>query len=348
MNEDSSTANQDDKPSFATENDLDFVMSEEREQEFINETLGLTTPTKESTNDSGSTDTSTNGEPAKEDSSTDTTDTGTAEETKDTTDTETKPTVTEEKPSTPEVPLAVKTDDLWLEVEKTITDEDGNTKTEKIKLVYDPEDPTTFIPEDFTFKNDKQLADILEAKAEMASLYKERKNEIDSKLKEVEEVKTSEQKQQEQLASWDAEIQDLIDNGVLTAPKAKPEDKNFLEDESVKQIDAVFKFMAAQNEERSKSGKAPIVSFGTAFTLYQKDANEKAQADAEKKEQADAKKKAALIGGSSASGAAEQRTYRPGSYSSIYDVPVDLQLIFQANCDMFVKTALQLITEGLF
>lgn len=329
MTDTANTANEGEKPSFATANDLDFEMTPEQEEAFVKETLNfgepVTEPKQTETKEENDDASGANGDDEQpKDADEDKPAAPTEDEAKDAPASETKTPVEEEKPTEADVPLELKTDDLWIEVEKVTTDEDGNQKIEKVKLVYDPEDPSAFIPDDFTFKSDKQLADILEAKAEMANLYKERKAEVDTKQAEAEQTKTIEQKQQEQLATWDAEIQDLIDNGILNAPKAKPEDKDFLEDESVKQIDAVFKFMAEQNEQRTKDGKPPIVSFGTAYTLYQKDVAAKAEANAEKEEQEAAKKKAALIGGSSASGAAEQKAYKPGSYSSIYEIPIDV------------------------
>lgn len=303
---------------YATANDLDFVMTEEEEQAFINETLGIGAPKNE--------DNSNNTPAAKEEPiSAPASDPALKEEAKDQTPPETKPPVEEEKPTTPDVPVTPQTDDLWIEVEKVITDEEGNQKTEKIKLVYDPEDPASFIPDDFTFKSDKQLADILESKQEMANLFKERKSEIETKQAEVETAKTTEEKQAAQIEAWDLEIQDLIDSGVIEAPKAKPEDKNFLEDPSVKEIDAVFKFMKEQNETRLQEGKTQISSFGTAFTMYTNQQSKLQAEAAEKKDQEDAKRKAALIGGASASGSTAQKGYKAGSYSSIYDVPIDLE-----------------------
>ena len=326
MTDTASTANEDEKPSFATENDLDFEMTEEREQEFINETLGLNQPVKseekeeEDAKDAGTDDKSDDDDKDDTDPADDTKDEAGKEEE----DAEVKPTVKEEEPSDPELPLEVQTDDLWIEVDKVTLDDDGNEKTEKVKLVYDPKDPSTFIPDDFRFKSDKQLADILEAKAEMATLYKERNAEVESKTQEQTQAEQAQQAKDDQLASWDEEIADLIENKIIPEPKVKPGEKGFLEDESIKQIDAVFKYMTVTNEERTKDGKPLIKSFGTAFTMYQNDAKVKAEAEAKKADQAEAKKKASLVGGSSAGGTEPAKGYKPGSYSSIYDIPIDV------------------------
>ncbi len=302
---------------YQNPNDLATEMSAEEEQAFVNETLGLGEKQDVNPEPPASTD-----EPAKG-----TEGTQNAEEQK-TAEPESKepakpeaPAAVEPEPTKPTELEPVRTDDLWVEVEKIVTDEEGNKSVEKVKLVFDPADPGTFIPDDFAFKSDKQLAEILEAKQEMANLYKERSTEFEAKQAEA----SSEQQRAEQLASWDAEVQDLIESGILEAPKAKVGDKDFLEDPSVQKIDAIFKFMAEANDQRVKDGKFPIRSFGTAFTMYTNDQNVKAEAEAKAKEIADTKAKGALIGGSSAAsaGGGERPTYVAGSAANIWQVPVE-------------------------
>ncbi len=318
MTDTANSANNDETPpSYATENDLDFEMTPEQEQAFINETLGLNAP-KESEEDGSK---SSNDDEKPND---DTPAPKVEEEAPAPKDPEVTPPAPKEESSDTDVPLEVQTDDLWIEVEKVITDDEGNQTTEKVKLVYDPENPSSFVPDDFTFKSDKQLSEILEAKFEMANLYKDRKTEIDSKLAEKTQAETAIKTQEKQLAAWDDEIADLIESGVLEAPKVKPDDPKFKEDPTAQKLDAVFKYLAETNSKRAEEGKTPIRSFGTAFSMFEKVEAEKAAEEAKKLDNENAKKKASLIGGSSASGGTEVAAYKPGSYSSIYDVPIDV------------------------
>lgn len=339
-NDDKSADNAaDDKPNYQTENDLDFEMSEEREQEFINETLGIdntTPPDKSDDNDK-------KGEGKVDDDKDDTKDNNKADPDKSADDTneeagknkqdKTAGTEADKGDSSPEppkddkqenkAPEPIQTDDLWIEAEKAVEDKDGNVTYEKVKLTFDPENPSAFLPEDFKFKSDKQLYDILEAKAEMANLYKERQAEFDKANEEVETTKSAKQQQEDQLALWDSEIEELVDGGFLEAPKTKPGEKDWTKDESVQKIDAVFKFMQSENDKRLADGKKPIKSFTTAFNKYNKIESDKA-AEAEKKAKAaEAKQKGALVGGSSSASGGTEKPYVSGSYASIHEVPVE-------------------------
>ena len=297
---------------FSNINELSTEISAEQEQALINQTLGINVPiTKEE-----------------------------QPESPETPETPEIPETPNEQPETPASPVpekpieepakeeqveiaAPQTDDLWIEVEKIITDDDGNQTVENVKLAYNPDDPSSFIPDDFAFKNDKQLADILEAKAEMAALYKERTSEYEKQVNEMEQSKSVDAQKAEQIAGWEAEIQDLIDSGVIDKPAVEQTDPKFLEDPSVQKIDAVFKFMTAKNEERVKENLAPIRSFGVAFTMYEKDASVKAAAEAEKKANEDAKRKGALVGGSSAASTGSSKPYIAGSASNIWEIPIE-------------------------
>lgn len=226
-----------------------------------------------------------------------------------------------EAPKTPEVPLvetkeiaAPQTDDLWVEVERVVTDELGEETTEKIKLTYDPNDPSSFIPDDFTAKNTKQLAEIMEAKSEMAAMYKERESEYN----DAQSAKDVETQQQAQIDSWNTEVQDLVEAGVIPDP-TKDEAKY------TEKTDAVYLFMAAENNKRMQDGRSPIVSFGTAFTMHENNEAVKTAAAEKVKEDADTKAKGAMVGGSSAAsgGSAEPKAYIAGSHRNIWSVPVD-------------------------
>lgn len=221
---------------------------------------------------------------------------------------------------TPETPPAEakeitspKTDDLWIEVDRVVTDELGDETTEKIKLIYDPKDPSSFIPDDFTAKNTKQLAEIMESKSEMAAMYKDRESEYN----DAQSAKDVEAQQQAQIDSWNNEVQDLVEAGVIPDP-AKNEAKY------TEKTDAVYLFMAAENNKRMEDGRAPIMSFGTAFTMYENSEAVKTAAADKVKEDADTKAKGAMVGGSSAAsgGSAEPRSYIAGSHRNIWSIDV--------------------------
>lgn len=301
-------------PDYSSPNDLDFEMTAEEEKAFVDETLGLS---------GGKKDDSSGEHVSKPVDKKEQLDDKTAkipdEKPKDSDDTR-KEVVTPEPTAqvTPEVKEEItepSTDDLWIEVE--------NADGEKIKLEFDPSDPSSFLPDDFTFKSDKQLADILEAKMEMANLFKDRTAEYEKSQEADQEIKTAEQKQADTLAGWDAEIELLVESGVLDAPGVKPGDKGYLEDPAVQKIDTVFKYMADTNDKRRAEGKPLIASFGAAFNLYTHDEQVKAEVETKAKEAEEIKKRGAMVGGGSAASGGEKKVYKSGSYSSIWDVPVE-------------------------
>jgi hypothetical protein len=341
---DSSTANNDDsaaddsaKPDYSSINDLDHEMSEDEEQAFINDTLGIKggKDADKGSNDGGS-DTSSNGDDGDKggeddktaddgksgDTSGDGGTSGTEDDQASGTDDKTTSISDEDKTKDSDKPApeldenGIQTDDLWVEVE----DSEGKSH----KLVFDPQNPAAFLPDDFTFKNDKQLFEILDAKAEMAALYKERSDKFETEKETKTTQEQAEAQRKETLASWDAEIDDLIQAGALEAPKTKPGEKGWTEDPSVQKIDAIFKYMKTENDKRIADGKTPIKSFGTAFNLYSHDEQVRAEAEKEKKEAEDTKKRGALVGGSSAaSSAGDKPMYTRGKYSDIWSVPVE-------------------------
>lgn len=291
-------------PDYSNPNDLDFEMSEEQEKEYVEQILksGNYTPEEKS-------------EPEKP-----------AEPVKEEPKTPEAPVVPEPVKEEPKVEIPAEitvpqTDDLWIEVEKVVTDDLGEEKIETVKLTYDPGDPSSFIPDDFTAKNTKQLAEIMDAKNEMAVLYKERQAEFDT-VKAADDAKGQEKAL---LDSWDQEIADLIKSGVLEEPKAKLGDADYLKDPSILKTEEVFKFMAAKNEERVKNNEPVIRSFSLALSMYQNDADRKAAEEKKKQDDADTKKKGALVGGGSAAsgGSPEPKAYKAGSHNSIWSVPVE-------------------------
>lgn len=295
---------------FKSPNDLDFEMSPEDEKAYVDSILGDTLGTVLP-------------EPAQP---------------VDPVKPEEKP-VTQPEPVTPVAPAVpepvvtpavealsepIKTDDLWIEVDKVTEDDLGEKKTEKIKLIFDPSDPASFIPEDFSPKSTKQLADILEAKSEMARLYDERKGEFDTIENKKLETENSAKVQKEILDSWDNEIADLIEIGSIPTPKVNQGEAGYDDDPSVKMTDAVFQFMTKTNAERATAGQSPIRSFGTAFAMYQKDAEVIAVKEAKEKEIKDTKQKGGMIGGgSAASTGGAKPLYKSGSANNIWQVPVE-------------------------
>jgi len=313
MNEDGSTATpiQPETPAApevsTNPNELEFEMTPEQEQDFVNQIL-----------DDG------DYTPPVPDKPADDTPNPDAPETPETPPTPEKPAEqppeekVEDKPA--DIP-APQTDDLWVEVERVVVDDLGEETTETVKLVYDPADPSSFIPDDFQAKSTKQLADIMDAKAEMAKLYEDRKGEFD----QAETAKTVAQQEKDMIAGWDREIEDLVKSGVMDAPKLKPDEAGYKEDPAVAKTEAVFDFLEKQNNERVKNGIAPITSFALAYTMFEKETATQAAAEAEKKDEEDTKLKGAMVGGGSAAsgGTAEQRAYVAGSHNNIWDIPVE-------------------------
>lgn len=312
MDPDSSTAQPDNAAPVSSPNDLSTEMTAEEEQAFVNETLGI----KDNANPTEPEVTPPTGEEPT------------------TPQTPEEPEVTPPKPAEPEVPAPVtpeapkptesateltapQTDDLWVEVK----DSEGKD----VKLVFDPKNPASFLPTDFTFKDDAQLFQILDAKNEMANLYKTRLAEFETKTEAQKAEEAVAKSNADTQAAWDAEIQDLISGGLLEAPKVSdPKDPKFMEDPTVAKVDAVFKFMATENVARKEAGTPLLRSFGTAFNLFTAKETAQAEADETKKQNDLAKKRGALVGGTSSPSVAsgDKPTYKAGSAHSIFDVPV--------------------------
>lgn len=216
---------------------------------------------------------------------------------------------------TASAPTPVDTTDLWVELE------DANGKTFKIG-VNDP------VPDDLQFKNDAQLAEFTEARMEMKGTLRERQSEFEKAQADAQAKESSTKTEQQQLNAWDGEIQDLISAGLIEAPKAKPGDKDFLQDPSVQKIDAIFKYMAAENTKRAQEisagtgNKPQITSFGTAYTLWANEQAKRAAEEAQNKSNQIAKDRGALVGsGSSTSaGGGSAALYEQGSAGSIHDL----------------------------
>lgn len=294
-----------DPPDYANPNDLDFEMTPEQEADYVEQILKtgnyepsepktpepVTPPAPAPTPEAPAAAVVPAPEPAKED------------------------------PAPAAELTAPQTDDLWIEVEQVTVDELGDEKTETIKLVFDPSDPSSFIPDDFTAKSTKQLADIMDAKAEMAKLYEERKGDFTAQSA----AKAHEAKEAELLASWDQEINDLQKSGVLATPKLSPTDKDYATDPAVVKTNDVYAFMAKENLRRTEAGESPIQSFSLAFTMYENDAKRLADVEAAKQAELNTKKAGAMVGGGSAAsgGSPEPKVYKAGSHHNIWSIPVE-------------------------
>lgn len=326
MNEDGSTANenQDTGVQDANINEIGTEISIEQEQALVNETLGIAPPkpgeviepdNKQPESETPDTDPTPSADPpADADPNPD----------PDADDPDPKPTPTKPEAVEDDEPeiqdlTAPQTDDLWVEVDKVVVDEEGNRTTEKVKLVYDPDDPSSFLPDDFKFTSDTQLMQILEAKSEMAKMYETRKAEFDK----LNEAKSEKQKEAEQIANWDQEIETLIAAGVLEEPKIKAGEKGWLEEPTVKKISEVFQFMVKENTDRAKQSKPAIRSFGTALSMFNIQEQVKQEAENKQKEEAEIKRKGSLVGGSSGSSGGTEQSYVSGSHHNIWSVPVE-------------------------
>lgn len=292
-------------PDYSNPNDLDFELTEEQEKDFVEQILkdGNYTP-----------------EPVKEEPVIVPAPAVPVKETPVVPVAPVEP-VKVEPVKTPTEVTAPQSDDLWIEVEQVITDELGEEKTETIKLTFDPSDPSSFIPDDFTAKSTKQLAEIMDAKAEMAKLFEERKTDFDK----GQATKAAGDRETALIASWDQEIADLIKSGVLEEPKVKEGDKDYNDDPSVKKTNEVFAYLTEQNAQRVKDGIPPIQSFSLAYTMFENDAKRLADVEAKKKEDEDTKKAGAMVGGGSAAsgGSAEPKAYTSGKYNNIWSIPIE-------------------------
>lgn len=283
-------------PDYSTPDDLGTEMSETEEAAYVDRVLGIAPkePVKEDPKPV---------DPVEEDP-----------KDPDEPDPVVTPTTPPEPPAPEEAPV-LKTDDLWIEVQST--DKDGNPT--KVKLTLDDG-----IPDDFQFASDKQLYEVLDSFNEMKRLRGERQATVDKWESDKKERESEAQNQQEVFAGWDAEIQELIEDGIIDAPKLKADDPKFREDPSVKKVDQVFEFMRLQNEQRAKEDKSPIRSFTSAFNKWQAQEN-KAIEDQKAKDEAELiKKRGAIVGGTSApTGSDKAYVYKRGSAKNIWQVPVD-------------------------
>lgn len=213
---------------------------------------------------------------------------------------------------------AVDLSDLYVDIDAYVVDAKGeNPKEETIRLNVGDS-----IPENARFKNDKQLYEVLEAQAEMREMRDARNAEYEEKKAEADSKVSAATAQSEQLAGWDAEINELIADGDIVAPKVKIGEPGFLEDPSTKLIDNVFKFMKTENDKRIANKETPIRSFAVAFNKYNKSEEVKTNKAKEDAEAAATKTRGAMVGGGTSSGGSggTQKIYKSGSAKNIYQV----------------------------
>jgi hypothetical protein len=217
-----------------------------------------------------------------------------------------------------EIP-AVDSSDLWVEIEGYIVDEDGaNPQAQNIRIAVGDT-----IPENARFKNDAQLYEVLEAQREMREELEARNAKYKAD-KAVEDGKITQAANQKiTMDGWDAEIAELIEDGDIEAPKIAAGEPGFLEDPSTIKIDAVFKYMTAENAKRKADGKQPIQSFAVAFNRYNKQQSVLDKEAADKVESKNVKARGALVGGGSGSGGSSntnQKVYVTNSARNIHQV----------------------------
>lgn len=300
----------DQKPTYETTNDLDYEMTPEQEKAFVDSTLGITEPVKEEPKD-GKQEPAGEPEPAP-------------------TEPETPEVPKEEPKSEPPAPApvepakveepepvvepgAVDTSDLWIEVE--------NSDGKSVKITLDGG-----LPDDFQFKSDKQLYEVMESMREMKDLREERLADQEAKTEQA----AAKASQDDQLSTWDNEAKTLIDAGLIPEPKLKApaNGKQFTAEEiendpSLKIQNEVYVFMKTENDKRIAEGKPPIHSFGTMFNIHTQQQKNDAEAKKKEEEAKLTKERGAMIGGTSAASGGEKPAYVAGSHANIWSVPVN-------------------------
>ena len=232
----------------------------------------------------------------------------------------TAPELPEDKPETPEDDEEVELpeDEIKKEPKEEQPDLEGlfieveDAAGNKYKITKESD-----LPEDFIPKNNRQVIEILRQLDQLD----QKRGDLELQKQQEAQAEAAEQRKTEVLQGWDNEIQSLIDNGILDAPKAKPGTKLWETDPAVQKADAVFKFMVEQNKARAESGAAPITSFAEAYMIQQAvsaKANEEAKIKADN---ATAKAKAGLVGRTS-SPTSNEKVYTAGSARSIDDIEI--------------------------
>lgn len=303
---------------FDTPDALDTELTPEAEQEYVDKVLGVKGGSNEDKSENPEAPNPPTGKPAD----------APADGAKPDVPTATPvaaPPAPEEKPAEkPEEAPVLDTSDLWVDVE--------NREGKVVRITLEDG-----VPDDFTFKNDKSLYEVMDAINEMRSLKASREADIEKFNTEKSEREAATKSNQDVLDGWNTEMSDLMDAGVMEKPKAPPANgkeytsEEIAADPALQEMNSVFDFMKTENAKRNADGKSPVRSYGTALTLMRNSAKAVADADATKKAEEEqkaaddlVKKRGALVGGtSSQSGNSKGYVYKRGSAKNIYQVPTD-------------------------
>lgn len=234
------------------------------------------------------------------------------------------PQQTEEiEPEVPATPESVDTSDLWIEVQGIEVDAEGKQTERTYRITLDDG-----IPDDIRFRDDKQLAEVLDALNEMRDIRNQRQAEYDENLQKAEQSETQQNNQQQLARQWDQEIVDLQTAGLLDKQLAPPKDpkgysaEEVAADPALQRIDNIFTFMAEENNRRSGEGKPLLASFASAFNLYQRQESQIEEQKRAQQEDEAVKRKGAMVGGGAGGSAKTGKgyVYKAGSAKSIYSV----------------------------
>lgn len=265
---------------------VDPAAEQARVEGLVDETLGITPPKVED-------------KPSENDAP-DTQDEPVDEELPDDADTEED----EQEDIEPPVDQKPSDEELYIEVE----DASGN----KYKISKE-----TDLPEDFTPKNNRQIIEIL---SDLQKLNVKIENR-DAERVTAEQTAIVEARKTEISSAWDSEINQLIDEKVLSKPKLASNNPKYNEDPAVKAVDDTYKFMMDENDKRKAAGNPNLLtSFRDAFELRAYRDSKVQQAEHDKKAQDLAKAKAGLIGSGGGSSGTDGYIYRAGSARTIDEV----------------------------
>lgn len=205
-----------------------------------------------------------------------------------------------ETPATPEAPeKPVTTETPIEEVEApsfAIEVEDANGE----KLTINPDDDLEEVLKDFEPKSNGQIFAIIqqitEAKAKQAAYTADQ------------EKAASDAEYQEKLSTiqsgWEKEIETL--QGEKRIPATNGDKPN-------ERVNAVFKYMAEENQKRSEAGQPLLQSFGDALDKLELRELREKEVEQAKKDKDLARQRGALVGGSSAPVSGKSPVYRSGT-----------------------------------
>lgn len=198
-------------------------------------------------------------------------------------------------------------DDLVLEVE------DADGKKIKITTIDD-------LPEDFMFKDSRQVLKIADQLRDLRDTKAER-----TKLREENNtISNSTENRNAVVKLWKTELADMQEAGVIPAGEADFEKGKFANKAVQEGVEGIFNYMIELNSARSEKGLPLLSSLQDVLTYRQADERAKAEADADKHKKAVKTEKAKVVAGSKTSTAApgdkDEPTYVRGSGVGINDI----------------------------